>query len=104
MYKLIAIYKIPNDKDAFEKHYQEVHTPLSLKVPQMKEFRISRVFGTPAGASNLHLIAEMCFEDKNSFKSAMKTKEAMDSGKDLLNFAKDIVSVHFAEETTRASC
>ena len=104
MYKLIAIYKIPSDKNAFERHYEEVHTPLGLKVPQMKELRISRVFGTPSGASDLHLIAEMCFENKDSFKTAMKSKEAMDSGKDLLNFAKDIVSIHFAEETTRASC
>ena len=103
MYKLIAIYKIPNDKNAFERHYEEVHAPLSMKVPLMKELRISRVFGSPAGASNLHLIAEMCFENKEAFKSAMKSKEAMDSGKDLLNFAKDIVSVHFAEETARAS-
>ena len=99
MFKLIAIYKIPNDKDAFEKHYKEVHTPLTLKVPQMKELRVSRIFGSPSGPSNLHLMAEMCFADKQDFKEAMKSSEAKKSGADLMGFAGDIVSVHFAEET-----
>lgn len=103
MFKLVAIYKIPADKDAFEKHYREVHTPLTLKVPKMKEFRLGRVFGTPRGPSDLHLIAEMCFETKEDFKEAMATEEAMNSGKDLMGFAKDIVSVHFVEESTTSS-
>ena len=98
MFKLVAIYKIPNDKDAFEKHYQEVHTPLTMKVPKMKEFRLNRVFGSPTGTSDLHLIAEMCFATKDDFKEAMKTTEARDSGMDLMKFAKEIVSVHFVEE------
>ncbi|MFZ4714087.1 MAG: EthD family reductase [Bacteriovoracaceae bacterium] len=99
MFKLVAIYKIPNDKDAFEKHYQEVHAPLTMKVPLLKEFRLNKIFGGPMGASDLHVIAEMCFATKDDFKSAMKSPEAAASGKDLMSFAKEIVSVHFAEET-----
>ena len=66
MYKLIAIYKIPNDIDAWEKHYAEVHTPLVKKVPSMKELRLNRITGTPRGASDLHVIAEMVFENKEA--------------------------------------
>lgn len=99
MFKLVALYKIPNDKDAFENHYAEVHTPISLKIPHLKELRINRVFGGPTGKSDLHLIAELCFNTKEDFKAAMGTKEAAASGKDLMSFAKDIVSVHFVEET-----
>ena len=99
MYKLVAIYKIPNDKDAFEKHYQEVHTPLALKIPYMKEFRLSRVFGSPTGKSDLYLQAEMCFATKDDFEKGAGSKESMESGKDLMSFAKDIVSIHFMEET-----
>lgn len=100
MYKLIAIYKIPNDKDAFQKHYAEVHTPLAKKVPGLKEIRLNKVFGTPRGESDLHLIAELCFENKDAWKAAMKSEENMAAGKDLMSFAKDIVSIHFAEEVT----
>lgn len=98
MNKLIAIYKIPNDIDAFEKHYNEVHAPLAAKVPGLKELRINKITGTPRGASDLHLIAEMVFENKEAFKTAMKSDENMAAGKDLMSFAKEIVSIHFAEE------
>ncbi|EQC43967.1 EthD family reductase [Bacteriovorax sp. Seq25_V] len=98
MYKLIAIYKIPNDIDAFEKHYNEVHGPLAAKVPGLVELRVNKIQGTPAGASNLHIIAEMVFKNKDDFKVAMKSEENAAAGKDLMSFAKDIVSIHFAEE------
>ncbi len=98
MYKLIAHYKIPNDKGAFEKHYKEVHTPITKKIPLIKEIRINKVFGGPTGKSDLHLIAELCFASKEDFKSAMGTPEAAASGADLMSFAKEIVSVHFAQE------
>ena len=98
MFKLIAIYKIPNDKDAFETHYKEVHMPITRKIPKLKEARLNRVFGTPAGKSNLHVIAELCFANKDDFKFAMGSEEAAASGKDLMGFAKEIVAVHFAEE------
>ena len=44
------------------------------------------------------MIAEMCFENKDAWKAAMKTPEMMESGKDAMKFAGDAVSVHFAEE------
>ncbi len=98
MYKLIAIYKIPNDIDAFDKHYNEIHAPLAAKVPGLVELRVNKIHGTPAGASNLHIIAEMVFNNKEDFKTAMKSEENAAAGKDLMSFAKDIVSIHFAEE------
>lgn len=99
MYKLVAIYKVPQDKGSFDKHYQEVHTPITMKIPKMKEVRINKVIGSPAGKSDLYLQAELCFENKADFDEAMKSKEARESGKDLMGFAGDIVSVHFMEET-----
>ena len=98
MYKLIAIYKIPNDKDAWEKHYSEVHTPLVQKVPGLKEIRLNRITGTPRGDSDLHVIAEVVFENKDDFKMGMSSEENMAAGKDAFSFAKEIVSIHFAKE------
>jgi uncharacterized protein (TIGR02118 family) len=99
MFKLVAIYKVPSDIENFEKHYEEIHTPLTMKIPKMKEFRLNRVFGSPTGKSDLHMMAEICFASKDDFKSGMGTKEAMESGKDAFKFAGDIVSIHFVEET-----
>jgi len=98
MYKMIAIFKVPSDVESFDKYYQEIHTPLTKKVPGIKEFRVSKVFGTPRGKSDLHLISEVVFATKEDFKMAMNSPEMMNSGKDTANFAKDLISVHFAEE------
>ena len=102
MFKVIAVYKALSDeaqKNKFEDHFKNIHTPICLKIPGIKEVRVNRIFGGPAGASNLHQVVEMVFENKESWKAAMKTPEMMESGKDAMNFAGDLVSVHFAEET-----
>ncbi len=101
MFKVIAVYRVPADdaaKAKFEDHYKNVHTPICLKIPGIKELRTNKIFGGPTGASNLSMVTEMCFENKDAWKAAMKTSEMMDSGKDAMKFAGDLVSVHFAEE------
>jgi uncharacterized protein (TIGR02118 family) len=101
MFKVIAVYKVPSEeaKTNFEDHYKNVHTPICMKIPGLKELRLNKIFGGPAGASHLSMIAEMCFENKDAWKAAMKTPEMMESGKDAMKFAGDLVSVHFAEES-----
>lgn len=98
MYKMIAIYKTPADTAAFEQWYKN-HIEIARKVPLVKEFRISKITGTPRGASDLHLVTELVFASKEDFKTAMSSPENMAAGKDAFSNYKDIVSVHFAEET-----
>ena len=97
MFKMIAIYKIPADINAFNDWYKG-HTEIAKKVPLVKEFRFSKVTGGPRGASDLHFIAELCFATKEDFKTAMGSPENMAAGKDAFINYKDIISVHFAEE------
>lgn len=99
MYKMVALYKLPEDTAAFDKHYNDVHTPLTLKIPHMKEFRVSKVFGSPMGKSEFYLQAEMVFESKEDFDKGVKSPESMASGKDAFEFAGKLVSVHFMEES-----
>jgi uncharacterized protein (TIGR02118 family) len=65
---MVAIFKVPNDVESFDKYYQEIHTPLTKKVPGIKEFRVSKVFGTPRGKSDIHLITEIVFMQEGSVK------------------------------------
>ncbi len=97
MFKMIAIYKVPADVNAFSDWYKG-HTEIAKKVPLVKEFRFSKITGGPRGASDLHFMAELCFASKEDFKVAMQSPENMAAGKDAFTHYKDIVSVHFAEE------
>ncbi|WP_400162521.1 EthD family reductase [Brevibacillus sp. TJ4] len=97
MVKLIAVYRKPEDVEAFDKHYFEVHAPLAAKMPGLVKMEVSKVFGAPGGESDLHLIAEMYFESKEAMMEALSSPEGRASGKDLRSFAGQIVSMHFAE-------
>lgn len=97
MVKLVAIYRKPEDVEAFDKHYFEVHAPLAEKMPGLIKMEVSKVIGAPGGESDLHLIAEMYFESKDALLEALSSPEGRAAGKDLRGFAGPIISMHIAE-------
>lgn len=97
MVKLIAIYRKPENIAEFDQHYFEIHAPLAKKVPGLVKLEVNRVYGSPMGESDLHLIAEMVFESREALANAMNSSEMKAAGKDLMGFAGKIVSMHFVE-------
>ena len=98
-YKLIALYRQPEDVDAFEQHYRDVHCPLVEKVPGLE--RVVLNYGVPApwgAAPEYYLIAELVFPDEATFNAAMASPENAAAGKDLRGFAKGIVTLMVARE------
>ncbi len=97
MVKLIALYKRPADVDAFEEHYANVHRPLMEKVPGVLRTRVTRFFAGPAGEPPYYLMFEALFPDRAAFDEAMKSPENRAAGKDLMSFARDIVTLAFGD-------
>lgn len=94
MYKLIALYKKPEDEEAFMEHYENVHTPIVKSIPGLKDLVVNRVTGTPMGGDPAYfMIVEMVYENKEDFKKGMSSAENMQAGKDLGNFAKGLVTL-----------
>jgi uncharacterized protein (TIGR02118 family) len=101
MVKFIALYKTPADKAAFDKRYFEQHVPICHKIPGLKRVEISKIVGSPAGQSEYYLICEMYFDNMEAMKAGMASPEGKESGKDVMSFAKDIVTFMFAEVEER---
>ncbi|MFV3073510.1 EthD family reductase [Niveispirillum fermenti] len=98
MKKLIALYRKPDDVEAFLKHYNEVHLPLVARTPGLLRTVINRVTSAPMGGEPAYfMIAEMHFADQDSFDAAMKSPENRAAGKDLMGFARDIVTLLVAD-------
>ena len=98
MIKLLAIYRKPEDQAAFLDHYERVHVPLARKVPGLERLVLDRVVGDPFGREpDFFLVAEMHFPDRVTFDAAMASPENQALGRDLMSFAKGIVSVVVAE-------
>jgi uncharacterized protein (TIGR02118 family) len=98
MVKLVALYRKPADAAAFEQGYFQTHIPLVKKIPKLRRVEISRVTGAPRGEPEYYLIAEMYFDDKAAMDAAMASPENAEAGKNLMGFAKGLVTFVYADE------
>jgi uncharacterized protein (TIGR02118 family) len=96
MVKLIALYGHPPDKEAFDRHYAEVHTPLVRQLPGLMKLEVARVTGAPRGESPYYLVAEMYWESAEALNASMTSQEMRAVGRDARSFG-DILSMHIAE-------
>ena len=58
MAKLIAFYKHPENKEAFDDHYFNVHAPITAKIPGLRKMKVTKVYGISNGRRSqilLHL-------------------------------------------------
>ena len=97
MVKLIALYKMPEDKAFFDQHYAEVHTPLVRKMPGLRRLEIARITGAPIGEPKHYLLAEMYFDDQDAMTAAIASPEGKATARDLMSFAGNSVSMMYAE-------
>ncbi|MCA1030422.1 EthD family reductase [Bacillus timonensis] len=98
MMKVVALYKHPENKEEFDQHYFSVHAPLTKKIPGLLDMKLTRFTGSPMGESPYYMMCEMIYENKETFKTAMKSEEAKASGKDAMQFAGKLVTIIIGED------
>ncbi|MBO8157011.1 MAG: EthD family reductase [Bacillaceae bacterium] len=99
MVKVIALYKHPEDKEKFDEHYFNTHAPITAKIPGLRKMEVTRIVGSAMGGeADYYLMCEMYYDSHEAMKQAMKTDEARASGKDLMSFAGDLVTLMVGEE------
>ncbi|WP_114571454.1 EthD family reductase [Exiguobacterium flavidum] len=99
MVKLIALYKQPENKEQFDEHYFNVHAPITAKIPGLKEMNVTKIVGSPMGGEGAYyLMCEMIYESHEAMKEGMRSAEGKASGKDLMGFAGDLVTLMIGEE------
>jgi len=94
MYKMIALFKKPEDTEKFDQYYFETHIPITEKIPGLRKVEITKM----SGSSPYYLMCEMYYDSKEAFKEASKTEESKASGKDVMSFAGELVTFMFGEE------
>lgn len=98
MVKLVALYRKPADPAAFDRAYFETHVPLVKKIPNLRRVDVARVTGAPRGEPEFYMIAEMYFDNKATMDAAMASPENAEAGKNLMSFARGVVTFVYAEE------
>jgi uncharacterized protein (TIGR02118 family) len=87
MPRLIVLYNQPDDPEAFDAHYRDVHTPIVRAYPNLRELSTSTPEGVGGRPSPYHLMAEMAFDTKEDLDEALRSEAGTASARDLRNFA-----------------
>jgi uncharacterized protein (TIGR02118 family) len=96
MAKVLVMYKKPKSAEAFDKHYASVHIPLAKKIPGLTKYDISKgTVATPAGASDVHLVATLHFDSMDKLMAGLGSAEGKAAAGDLANFADGGADLYF---------
>ena len=88
MAKLIAIYKQPADKAAFDQYYFDKHAPLAKTIPGLRSYEVSTGDVMGIGAKHdAYLVALLEFDSLAAIGEAMASPQGQATAADLANFA-----------------
>jgi len=97
MVKLVAMFSRPEDPAAFDRAYFGTHLELNAKTPGLRRTEVARVTGAPRGETPWYLVTEMYYDDEASMRAAFASPEAAEAGRQLMSFAKGLVTMYTAE-------
>jgi uncharacterized protein (TIGR02118 family) len=87
MVRFLAAYDKPDDPEAFDRHYREVHIPLAKKLPGLRRYTISRNLAPTRDRDAYYLIAELDWDNMTDLRHAFQTPEGRATGDDVANLA-----------------
>lgn len=85
---LLACYSHPDDPEAFDRHYAEVHSTLGLALPGLRSFTGTHPVPGPDGTpAPYYFVAALAFDDDEALAVALGGPEGAAAVADLANFA-----------------
>lgn len=96
-YKLVILFKQPDDPDELRRRWSEEFVPLAERMPGLRRIAVSHVHGGPAGATPFSLIHELHFDGLMALTTAMASPEGVAAGQCLVRIARDSATLMFAE-------
>jgi uncharacterized protein (TIGR02118 family) len=91
MVRLLVLYDTPDDPEAFDRHYREVHIPLTKKLPGLRRYTISRDAVRVRGGEAYYLVAELDWDDMDSLRNAFSSPAGQATAADVPTLAGDRV-------------
>lgn len=98
----MLLFQKPVNVLEFEQRWSESFVATAERMPGIIRVGVTRIYGSPSGGSDLHMIHEFYFEDEDSLRQAMLSEEGQLTGQALLTFAADMVTIVFAEHLEEA--
>ncbi|MCC7358774.1 MAG: EthD family reductase [Anaerolineales bacterium] len=97
-YKLIILFKQPEDPADFERRWSEEFVPLTEQLPGLQRVVVAHTHGGPAGPVEIYLVHELHFNSLPALKAAMSCALGIQTGQTLVRLApKGRATLLFAE-------
>ena len=75
MARMIVIYRTPQDREAFDKHYFEVHIPMAKLLPGLRKYEVSTSpIISPVGWKDAYLVGTLYFDSLEAIKAAFTSE------------------------------
>lgn len=98
MVRILALHRQPEDPEAFERHYREIHTPLVLALPGVRNYRLGRVLRRgDGGEPEYFMVSDAYFDDEAALEAALESPEMQAALADVPNFSTGGVDIYFCE-------
>jgi uncharacterized protein (TIGR02118 family) len=99
MVKLIVFFTRPKELEleSFENMFSQRYVPLVTRIPDLKKEKVSRAIGAPRGEAPYYIIHELWFENYETLVASLNTVEGRAAGQELMNFAREQVTMMYAE-------
>jgi uncharacterized protein (TIGR02118 family) len=96
--KLVALYREPENREAFEQKYFETHVPLVEKMPGLRGMEIMRFEKNLMGKElPYYMMATLTFESQDALNAAMGSPEGQAAGANIMGFAGSIITLLAAD-------
>jgi uncharacterized protein (TIGR02118 family) len=102
MPRLIALYSVPDDPEAFDTHYRDVHAGIVARYPNIRDMRLTKPVGVAGRPAPFHLVAEMIFDTAADLDAALMSDAGAESARDLRTFAGAGVTMFIAPDEADA--
>jgi len=88
MIRLQVMYGHPQDPQAFDRYYADVHLPIAKKIKGFKRWTVGKVTGTPDGKpAPYYYFADLFAESREAMEKILASPEGQAAVKDVPNFA-----------------
>ena len=87
MVRFLVLYNQPDDTEAFDRHYREVHIPLAKKLPGLRRYTTGRQPVAVRGGGPYYLVAELDWDDMAAMQEAFHSPEGQAAAADVPTFA-----------------
>lgn len=81
--RFVVLWKEPIDRDAFERHYRDVHIPLAKKLSGLRRYAVARQPRTVRGEQQYYIIAELDWDDMAALQRDFASPAGQETAKDV---------------------